>query len=144
MSRHSGLLSRPNDRPLRRRLRIGLTPLIDVVFILLIFLMLASRFADWRTVTLNAPRQASAGGAVQGAVLVRLRSDGTVEVNARPIAVARLSAVIAAHLRRDPDRRFVVHPQNGVTLQEMVSVLDRMMVSGASNISFLRDRRGGA
>ncbi|OOC09384.1 ExbD/TolR family protein, partial [Thioalkalivibrio halophilus] len=40
-------------RPRRRNL-ISLTPLIDVVFILLVFFMLASSFLDWRAVELEA------------------------------------------------------------------------------------------
>ena len=44
----------------RRRPLISLTPLIDVVFILLVFFMLASSFLDWRSIDLNAPAQAAA------------------------------------------------------------------------------------
>ena len=57
--------------PSRRRL-ISLTPLIDVVFILLIFFMLASSFLDWRAIGLDAPADATAGAAGE---LDRLQSD---------------------------------------------------------------------
>ena len=43
------------QRASRRRALIGLTPLIDVVFILLVFFMLASSFLDWRAIDLTAP-----------------------------------------------------------------------------------------
>ena len=45
----------PIAKPRRRRSPISLTPLIDVVFILLVFFMLASSFLDWRSITLAAP-----------------------------------------------------------------------------------------
>ncbi len=42
----------------RRRALISLTPLIDVVFILLVFFMLPSSFLDWRAIDLDPPGQA--------------------------------------------------------------------------------------
>ena len=59
----------------RRRPLISLTPLIDVVFILLVFFMLASSFLDWRSIDLNAPAQAAAGPAIEGALLVEIHPD---------------------------------------------------------------------
>jgi len=41
----------------RRRIPISLTPLIDVVFILLVFFMLASSFQKTRTIEMVAPSQ---------------------------------------------------------------------------------------
>ena len=44
----------------KKRPLISLTPLIDVVFILLVFFMLASSFLDWRSIDLSTPAAAEA------------------------------------------------------------------------------------
>ncbi|MEM6945656.1 MAG: biopolymer transporter ExbD, partial [Pseudomonadota bacterium] len=49
MAHTASLPPRLANRP-RKRLRISITPLIDVVFILLVFFMLASSFLDWRSI----------------------------------------------------------------------------------------------
>src|SRR3546814_18552679 len=75
MAAHSAS-SRPSLRSKggRRRL-ISLTPLIDVVFILLVFFMLASSFVDWRAIVLDTPAAATRAGASEGALLVRVGRD---------------------------------------------------------------------
>src|SRR3546814_3113150 len=60
----------------RRRVRISLTPLIDVVFILLIFFMLATSFVDDRAIEVGAPAAKLGGASLEGALLVELRQDG--------------------------------------------------------------------
>ena len=54
----------------RRRNLISLTPLIDVVFILLVFFMLASSFLDWRSITLDPPKQTGGSPSLEQAVLI--------------------------------------------------------------------------
>ena len=80
-----------------RRRRIGLTPMIDVVFLLLVFFMLASRFGVEGAVPISAA--GSGGGGYEGAPrLVEARPDGF-----------RLNGV-ALHSARSPFlsfRRFV-------------------------------------
>ena len=70
--------SRPSLRSKRGggRRMISLTPLIDVVFILLVFFMLASSFTDWRAITLDTPPAATRSGSSEGALLVRVGQDG--------------------------------------------------------------------
>src|SRR3546814_1065083 len=60
----------------RRRASISLTPLIDVVFILLIFFMLASSFLDERAIEIDSPAAALGGTSLEGALFVELRGDG--------------------------------------------------------------------
>lgn len=124
----------------RRRPLIGLTPLIDVVFILLIFLMLASSFLEWRTIPLAAPVRAG-GSADTGAILVRLAKSGGLDVNGAPARLDELSRAVAARQGREPAQRVVVQPDGGVPLQRVVSVLDVLAAAGIRDISLVR--RGG-
>ena len=60
---------------------ITLTPLIDVVFILLVFFMLASSYLDWRSIDLTVSSGAGAATSAQRAILINLRSDGNGEID---------------------------------------------------------------
>ena len=60
-----------SDARRRRRSLISLTPLIDVVFILLIFFMLASSFSTEEAIELSMPGSGAAEGALPGS-LVRI------------------------------------------------------------------------
>jgi biopolymer transport protein ExbD len=124
-------------RPRKRRALVSLTPLIDVVFILLVFFMLVSQFADWRTIRLDAPAEAGGGATVRGAVLVRLHDDGGVDVNGRRVAPDRLAARLRTALDDGPAARVLVQPGAGVTLQRAVRVLDIATAAGAGEVKLL-------
>ncbi|WP_242467680.1 ExbD/TolR family protein [Thiocapsa imhoffii] len=119
----------------RRRL-VSLTPLIDVVFILLVFFMLASSLTPWQAVELEAPATASAGTPLLGAWLVRIRADG-LDLNAEPIAPAALSAQVATRAQHDPTQAILVQPAAGVSLQELVDLLDLLRQAGATQLTLL-------
>ena len=122
----------------RRRALIGLTPLIDVVFILLVFFMLASSFLDWRSISLAPPAEAANGGALEGAILVELRQDGSLRLSGEPVPLSDLAARARAMAADRPDRRFVVQPAAGVALQNAIAVLDRLAAAGIAQISLTR------
>ena len=127
-------------RTTRRRALIGLTPLIDVVFILLVFFMLASSFVDWRAIELAAPsaETSGAGGLVEGALLVEVRADG-LRFAGETLPLSTIAERVAARLAAAPDTAVLVKPVPGVTLQSSVTVLDRLAKTGAVNLSLVRD-----
>lgn len=121
-------------RAAARRRAISLTPLIDVVFILLVFFMLASSFLDWRHISLQTPAGPAAGTSMTGALLVEVRPDG-VRLAGETLALESLVERVAARLADDPSRRVLIAPADGVSLQRAIDVLDRLSAAGATDIS---------
>ena len=119
---------------------ISLTPLIDVVFILLIFFMLASSFLDWRSVDLTVSSGAGAEISAQRAILISLRSDGSVAVGSRPVAKQALRSIMTAKLAGKSDQRVVIRSEPGVPLQRAINTLDLVRTIGATNVSLSRKR----
>lgn len=120
----------------RPRSLISLTPLIDVVFILLLFFMLASSFLDLNSIVLDAPTQGAAPS-IQGAMLIEVRVDG-VRYAGRYISLDELAERVKQQVAEHPGRRILVQPGAGVTLQRTVRVVDRLSSVGASSISFMQ------
>lgn len=115
------------DRPRRRP---NLTPMIDVVFLLLVFFMLASRFGVDHALPLAA---AGAGGGYSGPPrLVELREDG-LTLNGVAIAPEALEAGLSA-LMQGPDDAIVLRPRDGVTLQGLVVVMDDLAAAGFTRL----------
>ena len=92
---------KPLNERARPPARISLTPLIGVVFILLVFFMLATNFFDWRGITL-----ASAGGGggdpLRGARLIELTAQGA-GVGGVPMRLPALRAAAARWHDRNAD-----------------------------------------
>lgn len=127
-------------RPLRRPATISLTPLIDVVFILLIFFMLASSFMEWRALDLGTPVQTAASGSSEGALLVELRAGevgAVLRLAGERLGPEELEARLAARLDQKPDQRVLLRAGSGVTLQETVTLLDRLDSLGVQELALL-------
>lgn len=131
------LEDKPQPSPIRsRRPLVSLTPLIDVVFILLVFFMLASSFSSEHVIEMLTPVTAeSAGEGEAGAALVRVEPGGGIDLNGEPVARSELAQRVAAWSVSEHSRRYLVQPGPGVTTQQVVALVDLLKSSGAANVS---------
>ena len=130
----------PASRTRRRRALISLTPLVDLVLILLVFFMVASSFRDWRAITLDAGVGAESGVTtrMEGALLVEVLP-GSVRLSGEPVSLESLLDRVGRHAAEQPDLRVLVKPMRGVALQETVRVFDALSAAGATGLSLVRD-----
>ena len=119
--------------PRRKRALISLTPLIDVVFILLVFFMLASSFLDWRAIDLEPPVRTGAGMTEDPALLIEIEIGG-LSLAGASIAVDELPSFLEAAMNENPNRPVLISPASGVPLQRTVDVLDTVRGIGATSI----------
>ena len=121
-----------------RRSPISLTPLIDVVFILLPFFMLTSRFQQYQAIALDVPSDGAHAATPSDVepLLLELRSDGRVTIDGGPLVDivdlvdseamgAALADEAPVHVRTDAD----------VTLAALTRLMDRLAASGLSSVS---------
>jgi len=125
----------------RRRQIIGLTPLIDVVFILLVFFMLASSFVDWQSVSLGIPGDGQASATDSDTLIVRVLEDGGLTVDGNPLELDALERRFSEVFAADPERPVVVRPEADVTLQRVVNVVERLTDAGGRRITLNRESR---
>ena len=129
----------PASRPRRRRALISLTPLVDVVLILLVFFMVASSFRDWRAIALHSGVSGGNGTTTQmeGALLVEVLPGG-VRLSGEPVSLELLATRVRRHAAKRPDLRVLIRPAPGVVLQETVHVLDALRGTGVTGLSLIR------
>jgi biopolymer transport protein ExbD len=117
---------------------ISLTPLIDVVFILLVFFMLASNFLQWQAIRLEAPARAGTQGGITGTVLVRIGAEGGLDIGGAPVTRDALAERLRPMLAREPEPTVLIQPAPGVPLQRAVDVLDAVSAAGADEARLFR------
>lgn len=138
----SALSPRLANNQSRRRALVSLTPLIDVVFILLVFFMLASSFLDWRAIDLTPPGEAAKTTATQSvSMLIDVTEDG-LRLGGQAVELAVLLTQVQQELTDKADRPVVVRPQAGVSLQEVITLLDRLAAIGVTKLSLNRHKGG--
>lgn len=117
----------------RRRAAIGLTALIDVVFILLLFFLLASQFQRYGALPISTPVLAAGPAAPDAAVVtLRLRADGSLLLDGAPVAMADLGPALAAVRARRGALPVAVTADPDATLQPLVTLLDALAAAGVS------------
>lgn len=116
--------------PPRARRRPSLTPMIDVVFLLLVFFMLASRFGT--DAVLPLPLAGGGAGYEGPPRLVEVRDDG-VSLNGRPTTPAALAAALG-ELTEAPGDTIVLRGAEGVALQRVVTVAAALRTAGFTSV----------
>lgn len=115
---------------------LNITPMIDVVFILLVFFMLATNFASYRLIRVETPRETEVVKTSDGAIVIFIAEGGSVSFDGNEIERDDLGARVAEVVAIDAGRVFLVRPQEGVPLQEAIKVYDAARRAGATSISF--------
>lgn len=121
----------------KRRSLVILTPLVDIVFILLIFFMLASSFADHRVIGFLTPAGAKQATASEqpSAVLIRVGTDGSLDMSGQSLSKVRIAEEVARRSLTEDELNYLVQPNRGVSVQQVISVVDLLKSSGARNVS---------
>ena len=108
---------------------ISLTPLIDVVFILLVFFMLASRFGDWKDLPVNVlPAEESADQQDKDWLTLTVEADGRVAIGDHRYAIGEL----AEHLQ--PGRTVLITGEPEAPLQAALATLDAVRAAGIKDV----------
>ena len=121
--------------PYRKR-PISLTPLIDVVFILLLFFILTSNFIEWRKIDLNLATPAT-GNADPATLIIRIL-ENDVRLRGESVSMKRLVATVQAELANNADLVLAVQPGANISLQRIVAVLDQLRAAGGRHITLTR------
>ncbi len=117
-------------------------PLLNVVFLLLIFIIMTGALHAVDYFNVNPPSSSSEYQASldDTVILISLRSDGSVAVGSRPVAKQALRSVMTAKLAGNSDQRVVIRSEPGVPLQRAINTLDLLRTLGATNVSLARKR----
>lgn len=117
----------------KRKQAISLTPLIDVVFILLLFFMLSSSFTQWRAIRL--PASTASTEAATELIRVVLHSHGDqFSVHGKRYKVTDLRA-LAELIANQPQAVFALDVEKQVSTQALIRLLDNFKKSGAKQVS---------
>ena len=126
----------------RRRL-ISLTPLIDVVFILLVFFMLSASAPQWDSILLGSAVRASDTPSSAPALWITLDPDSAITLDRQSVPTDDLARRLTSALVMNPGRPVVVQPARGVPLEEVVSLLQTLSVVPTPSISLMRSAEEG-
>jgi biopolymer transport protein ExbD len=114
---------------------INVTPLVDVVLVLLVILMVASTYIVAQTLKVQLPRAKSTDGTAEKPTKVELLKNGTLRWNEEPIVEAALPDKLRAAATADPEMSLVVSADKEVMHGSVVHVLDLAKLAGITKFA---------
>ncbi len=118
----------------RRAKEMDLTPLIDIVFQLVIFFMLTTTFVASESLELSLPSKGA--GAPLGSEMLRIeiRSNGSVQLNQASMSSAQLEEMLFNRIGANPEVKIGIFSTPGVSVQQLVSVMDIVYLAGGKHV----------
>lgn len=113
---------------------IDLSPLIDVVFILLIFFIVTTVFVKETGVDVDKPQALSQQKLERNLIMIAITNAKEVVYDGSNIGVAGVRSTIS-QLTKDKQRAVVIQADKLVPTELLVQVIDESKLAGASNVS---------
>ena len=116
--------------------KIDLTPMLDVVFIMLIFFIVTTSFVKEIGVDVNRPANAPPKEKKMSEVIaIRITALGQIEVQGRNVDIRAVRANVESALASKPDASVVVISHRDADAGLLVRVIDQARVAGATAVS---------
>lgn len=119
---------------------LDLTPLIDVIFNLLIFFVLTSAFAQ-PAIPLSLPEAETGKVFENKAIRIMVKNQQELFIDGRPVLLAGLYPELAAVYAKQPEKELELASDKGVPFGVVVEVMDVAKKAGAKNLAVVTDNK---
>jgi biopolymer transport protein ExbD len=119
-----------------KRARIEIIPMIDTIFFLLVFFMVASLSMTLQTgMPVSLPKAHAAVRESLTKVTITIAADGNLYLDRRLIAVPHLRAMLAQRIRENPRVVVVINADQHVEHGRVVAAMDAAKQAGAARMA---------
>ena len=122
--------------------QINLTPMIDMVFILLIFFLVASSFVKEAGIEVNRPVAQTAQTQGRGTIRIALSETGEIWMERRSIDIRAVRANVERMLAESPEASVVVLADATAHTGLLVQVMDQVRLAGVNDIAVAARQEG--
>jgi biopolymer transport protein ExbD len=122
---------------------VDMSPLIDMVFILLIFFMVSSTFVKDMKLDLNRPGASSASKASSKVIRVYIDKTGDTYVDAQPVKTWAIQGKLRDMLRASAERSVLVVTDDGIEVNKLIEVVDQCRMAGAKDVAVATEKEVG-
>ncbi|HEY5285306.1 MAG TPA: biopolymer transporter ExbD [Polyangia bacterium] len=122
---------------------INITPLVDVVLVLLVILMVASTYIVAQTLKVHLPKAKMSDGTAEKPNTVQLMKNGDLRWNEQPVAEKDLEGLIRTAVAADPEISLVVSADQEAMHGQVVHIMDLAKVAGVTKFAINIMQAGG-
>ena len=114
---------------------VDMTPMLDIVFIMLIFFIVTASFVKEAGIDVNRPEAATAVKKERANILVAISDTGEIWINKRQIDVRAVQANIERLKAENPQGTVVIQADKKSTTDTLIKVMDSARAAGVYDVS---------
>jgi biopolymer transport protein ExbD len=126
------------SRGTQRRVTVDLSPLMDIVFLLLIFFLVTTTFLPDAGMDLELPESTTATPSEIAPTVISVAQDGAVQLDGRAVSVEELEQAVRA-LPDDERQKITVRADSRVDYGVVVRIIDALRNAGVDGLSLPMD-----
>ena len=114
---------------------LNITPMLDIVFIILIFFVVSTSFVKESGVDVNRPSASTAERKERGNIMIGITEDNTVWIDKRQVDIRAVRANIERLHAENPEGAVVIQADRDARTGVLVQIIDQSRLAGVSNVS---------
>ena len=116
---------------------INITPLIDIVFLLLVFFMLATSFIQKSTIEVNLNSGKSQIAEKKNVVTIILKKNGDISLNSKLIELSSIKKEIKNKLNQNAAYIFLIKWHKKGEVQKIIRLIEEVRMAGTDKIQLI-------
>ena len=120
---------------------VNLTPLIDVVFILLIFFLVTASFTKEAGIDVNRPTAQTAVRQERGNLVIAISKNGDIWIDNQKVDIRTIRAHIEQLHAQNPEGTVIILADKDARTGATVDVLDQVRLAGVTNVALAAEQK---
>lgn len=122
---------------------INITPMLDIVFIMLIFFIVTTSFTKETGVTIIKPIAGQAVAIQNGTILIGVRPNDDIWMEKRQVELREVRQMVERARAENPEGSVVIVADKGSRIGTLAQVMDQVKMAGVQGISISAKKPGG-
>jgi biopolymer transport protein ExbD len=122
---------------------INITPMLDIVFIMLIFFIVTTSFIKETGIDPNRPEAETAYKQERGNILIAINEAGDIWMNKRKVELGQVRQLVEQAKTESPESSVVIIADQKSSTGVLIDLMDQIRLGGVANISVAAELAGG-
>jgi len=120
---------------------ISMAPLVDIVFLLLIFFMVTTVFPENDGLLIEKPSSENAAALNTEHVIIKLDRQGIAYIDEHPVTADDIKRLLEIELASKPQLAVTIHADRRATTESLIDVIDAAKAGGARELGIATDEK---
>jgi biopolymer transport protein ExbD len=120
---------------------INVTPLVDIVLVLLIIFMVTASYIVKAQIGVDLPKAASGASELKTTLTFKISKEGVYGIGDKPATLDEIAKFVRAEKKKDAEVRAVIAADKGVEYGLVIDLIDTVKVNGVEKFALNIERK---